>query len=93
MDLLLEDSGYFDLTTFGLGIGDTLGSMSFAPKGEIILSGCDEVEAILKECGLKYKFFKKKQTFFSLLLLCFIFYRKYLFLILKLFFHQYRRLH
>lgn len=59
MDLLLEDSGYFDLTTFGLGIGDTLGSMSFAPKGEIILSGCDEVEAILKKCGLKYKFFKK----------------------------------
>lgn len=59
MDLLFEDSGYFDLTTFGLGIGDESGSMSFSPKGEIILSGCDEVEAIMKKCGLKYKFFKK----------------------------------
>jgi molybdenum transport protein len=59
MDLLFEDSGYFDLTTFGLGIGDALGSMSFASREEIILSGCDEVEAILKKCGLKYKFFKE----------------------------------
>ncbi len=59
MDLLLEDSGYFDVTTFGLGIGEVLGSMSFAPKEEIILSGCDEVESIIKACGLKYEFFKK----------------------------------
>ncbi len=59
MDLLKEDSGYFDLTTFGLGIGEVTGSMSFAPKQGIVLSGCDEVETIIKECGLEYKFFKR----------------------------------
>ncbi|MBW6488593.1 ModD protein [Sulfurimonas sp.] len=59
MDLLFEDGGYFDLTTFGLGIGVKEGSMSFAPKSEIILSGCDEVEKIVKKCGLKYRFLKK----------------------------------
>lgn len=59
MDLLFEDNGYFDLTTFGLGIGNEEGFMSFAPKSEIILSGCDEVESIVKKCGLKYRFLKK----------------------------------
>lgn len=59
MDLLFEDSGYFDLTTFGLGIGNEEGFMSFAPKSEIILSGCDEVEGIIKKCDFKYRFFKK----------------------------------
>lgn len=59
MDLLFEDSGYFDLTTLGLGIGDAHGSMSFAPKEEIVLSGCDEVEALIKECRLEYRFFKR----------------------------------
>ena len=59
MNLLFEDSGHFDLTTFGLGIGEKQGSMSFSPKEDLVLSGCDEVEAILKECGLAYRFFKK----------------------------------
>lgn len=59
MNLLFEDGGYFDLTTFGLGIGEKPGLMSFAPKDNIVLSGCDEVEAIIKRCGLKYRFLKK----------------------------------
>lgn len=59
MDLLFEDSGYFDLTTFGLQIDTKDGFMSFAPKSEIILSGCDEVEEIVKKCSIKYKFLKK----------------------------------
>ncbi len=59
MDLLFEDGGYFDLTTSGLEIGGKEGFMSFAPKSEIILSGCDEVENIIKKCDLKYRFLKK----------------------------------
>lgn len=59
MDILFEDGGYFDITTFGLGIGDRNGAMSFAPKEGIVLSGCDEAEKILKKCGLNCQFFKK----------------------------------
>lgn len=58
MDLLLEDVGYFDLTTYGLGIGDKKGYMSFAPKGEIVLSGEDEVREVLNRLGINYSFFK-----------------------------------
>lgn len=59
MDLLFEDVGYFDLTTTGLGIGDQKGVMSFAPKGEIVLSGVDEVRKILNKLEIKHTFFKK----------------------------------
>ena len=59
MDLLREDSGYFDLTTFGLGIGERRGSISFAPKADITLSGCDEAAKVFKECALEYTFFQK----------------------------------
>ncbi|MDX9757518.1 MAG: ModD protein, partial [Sulfurimonas sp.] len=59
MDFLLEDIGYFDLTTHGLGIGDKKGVMSFAPKDEIVLCGADEVEKILKKLDIKHIFFKK----------------------------------
>lgn len=58
MDLLLEDVGYFDLTTYGLGIGDKKAYMSFAPKGEIVLSGVDEVREVLNRLGINYSFFK-----------------------------------
>jgi molybdenum transport protein len=58
MDLLYEDVGMSDLTTLGLGIGDERGSMSFAPKADIILSGLVEVEKIFKQCNLEYKVFK-----------------------------------
>jgi len=59
MDLLREDSGYFDLTTFGLGIGEKRGSISFAPKANITLSGCDEAAKVFQECALEYTFFQK----------------------------------
>ncbi|MDD2652188.1 MAG: ModD protein [Sulfurimonas sp.] len=62
MDLLREDSGYFDLTTFGLGIGEKLGSISFAPKSDTILSGCDEAKKVFQECQLEYTFFQKNGT-------------------------------
>jgi molybdenum transport protein len=59
MDLLKEDVGMMDLTTLGLGIGNETGTMSFAPKSDIILSGTSEVEKILRQCNLEYKFFKQ----------------------------------
>ncbi|MDD3855472.1 ModD protein [Sulfurimonas sp.] len=59
MDFLLEDIGYFDLTTHGLGIGDKKGVMSFAPKAEIVLCGTDEVKEILKKLDIAHTFFKK----------------------------------
>lgn len=59
MDLLNEDVGMVDLTTLGLGIAKETGSMSFTPKSDIILSGCDEVKKIFDQCGLEYKFFKQ----------------------------------
>ncbi|TKI69321.1 ModD protein [Sulfurimonas crateris] len=58
MDLLFEDTGYFDLTTYGLRIGDKKGVMSFSPKAEIVLCGADEVEKILKKLNIKHTFFK-----------------------------------
>lgn len=63
MDLLREDSGYFDLTTFGLGISDKQGKMHFAPKSDIILSGCDEAAKVFKECSLEFTIFKKNGAF------------------------------
>jgi len=59
MDLLFEDVGYFDLTTFGLDIGEKKGTMSFAPKNEIVLCGADEVRKILNTLDIKHTFFKK----------------------------------
>lgn len=59
MDLLFEDAGYFDLTTYGLGIGEKKGVMSFAPKAEIVLCGVDEVREILNKLEIKHTFFKK----------------------------------
>ncbi len=59
MDLLFEDSSYFDLTTLGLEIEELKETMSFAPKEEILLIGCAEVESILERSQLTYKFFKQ----------------------------------
>ncbi|MDD3443621.1 ModD protein [Sulfurimonas denitrificans] len=59
MDLLFEDAGYFDLTTYGLGIGEKKGVMSFAPKAEIVLCGVDEVRTILNNLEIQHTFFKK----------------------------------
>lgn len=59
IDLLFEDAGYFDLTTYGLGIGDKKGVMSFAPKHDIVLCGADEVREILDKLNIKYAFFKQ----------------------------------
>ncbi len=58
MSLLSEDSGYFDLTTHALGIGGKLGVMSYAPKQDIVLCGCDEAKKIFKELELDFTFFK-----------------------------------
>jgi molybdenum transport protein len=59
MDLLKEDVGYYDLTTNALGIESEFGKIIFKAKGEIILSGLKNVEKICKECGLKYKIYKR----------------------------------
>ena len=56
--LFFEDNGYFDLTTFGLEIGNKQGDISFTPKQNIVLSGCNAVEEIMQLCGLKYIFLK-----------------------------------
>lgn len=65
MDLLFEDTGYFDLTTYGLEIGDKNGLMTFAPKDEIVLCGVDEVRKILQKLNIQHTFFKKKWRFAS----------------------------
>ncbi len=57
--LLKEDSGFFDITTLGLGIGERLGKMSFFTKDEIVLCGVGEAQKICNECGLGTKVFKK----------------------------------
>ena len=59
MNLLYEDAGYFDLTTHGLGIGEKKATMSFAPKGEVILCGVDEVLKVMRELNIEHKFYKK----------------------------------
>jgi len=59
MNLLDEDVGYFDLTTFGLEIEDKVGEMIFYPKKEITLCGVDEVKKILNQLELEYVFYKK----------------------------------
>nr|WP_321266401.1 ModD protein [uncultured Sulfurimonas sp.] len=58
MNLLLEDIGYFDITTKGLGIQNKSATMSFAPKAEIILCGVDEVIKIMKELNIQYTLYK-----------------------------------
>ncbi|MDX9814311.1 MAG: ModD protein [Sulfurimonas sp.] len=58
MSLLFEDAGYFDLTTHGLGIGNKMGTMKYAPKQKIVLCGVDEAKKVFDELGLKYVFFK-----------------------------------
>lgn len=59
MNLLYEDLGYFDLTTYGLGIGEKKATMSFAPKGEVVLCGVDEVVKIMRELSIEYKLYKR----------------------------------
>ncbi len=59
MDLLFEDIGYLDITTYGLGITDKKGVMSFAPKEEIVLCGVDEVKEILQKLDIQHTFYKK----------------------------------
>ena len=59
MSLLYEDAGYFDLTTHGLGIKDKKATMSFAPKGEVILCGVDEVLKLIKELDIEYTLYKR----------------------------------
>lgn len=59
MNLLYEDLGFFDLTTHGLGFGDKKAIMSFAPKGEIVLCGVDEVIKVMKELNIHYIVQKK----------------------------------
>ena len=56
MDLLFEDSGDFDLTTIGLGIGHKSGKMSFCAKHDMILSGAKEVQKIMNELRIKHTF-------------------------------------
>lgn len=58
MSLLFEDAGYFDLTTYGLGIANKKATMSFAPKAEIVLCGVDEVVKIMRELNIDYTLHK-----------------------------------
>lgn len=58
-DLLFEDVGYFDMTTYGLGIGDKMALMEFTSRGEIVLCGMDEVKEIFQKLGINFTFFKR----------------------------------
>lgn len=62
MDLLKEDIGYFDLTTKALGITDKMGVMSYAPKQDMLLCGCEYVKNILKQLELEFEFFYNDGT-------------------------------
>ena len=63
MGLIFEDTGDFDLTTIGIGIGHKIGQMSFRAKHDMVLSGAKEVEKILNDLGVKYVFHHQDATF------------------------------
>lgn len=56
MDYLYEDLGVLDITTFGLDISNENGKIEFFPKDDIVLSGTQVVEKILKQTNLEYQF-------------------------------------
>lgn len=52
--ILEEDTGFFDITTEGLGICELQGKMEFFAKGEMILCGMEYAEQIFRNLHLEY---------------------------------------
>ncbi len=57
MNYLKEDVGIVDLTTMSLKIGSEVGTISFAPKNDIVLSGVEFVQTVLDQTSLDYEWF------------------------------------
>jgi molybdenum transport protein len=52
--ILEEDTGFFDITTEGLGICEFQGKMEFFAKGEMILCGMEYVEEMFRNLRLEF---------------------------------------
>jgi molybdenum transport protein len=49
--LIEEDVPYFDLTTFGLGIGKLPGAIEFYSRHPMVICGTEEATKVFEQCG------------------------------------------
>lgn len=57
--LLKEDTGFLDITTYGLGIENELGTMAFVAKKRMLLCGTEYVMGIMKHLGIDVMLYQR----------------------------------
>lgn len=58
-ELLTEDTGFLDITTYGLGIENELGTMAFVAKKKMLLCGTNHVLAIMKSLDIDVMLYQR----------------------------------